>query len=104
MSATSRTRTTAPPTRSAADEASILAETGVRLVPIRKANMCPNTPTERAGLRTFHKAIETVSSQAEAMGVQRLRTRTNAGFDLKVHASVLTLACANMNEQSRFCI
>ncbi len=95
---TSRTRTTAPTTRGADDEASILAETGVRLVPIRKANMCPNTPTERAGLRTFHKAIETVNSQAEAMGgVQRLRTCTNAGFDLKVHASVLALACANMN-------
>ena len=82
---------------SADDEASLLDETGVRLVPIRKRNMCPNTLAERAGLRTFRTAIETVNSQAEAMGLQRLRARTNAGFDLKVHASVLALACANMN-------
>jgi len=82
---------------SAPDEATILAETGVRLVPIRKDNMAPNTAAERAGLRTFRTTIETVNSQAEAMGLQRLRARTNAGFDLKVHASVLALACVNMN-------
>jgi len=82
---------------SASDEATILAETGVRLVPIRKDNMLPNTAAERAGLRTFRTTIETVNSQAEAMGLQRRRARTNAGFDLKVHASVLALACTNMN-------
>ena len=82
---------------SAPDEASILDETGVRLVPIRKGNMAPNTAAERAGLRTFRTTIETVNSQAEAMGVERLRARTNAGFDLKVHASVLALLCTNMN-------
>jgi len=82
---------------SAPDEASILADTGVRLVPIRKGNMAPNTAAERAGLRTFRTTIETVNSQAEAMGLQRLRARTNAGFDLKVSASVLALTCANMN-------
>jgi len=82
---------------SADDEASILAETAVRLVPIRTANLCPNTSAERAGLRTFRKTIETVNSQAEAMGLQRLRARTNAGFDLKVHASVLALAYTNIN-------
>jgi len=42
-------------------------------VPIRKDNMIPNTATERAGLRTFRTVIETVNSQAEAMGLQRLR-------------------------------
>jgi len=31
------------------------------------------------------------------MGIQRLRARTNAGFDLKVSASVLALTCANIN-------
>lgn len=40
--------------------------------------------------------IATVNSQAEAMGVQRLRARTTAGFDLKVHASVLAVACTNL--------
>jgi len=85
------------PYNSASDDASILAETGVRLVPIRKANIAPNTPAKRAGLRTFRTTIETVNSQAEAMGAQRLRARTNAGFDLKVWASVLALICTNMN-------
>ena len=82
---------------SAPDEASILAVTGVHLVPVRKDNMAPNTWAERCGLRTFRKTIETVNSQCEAMGLQRLRARTNAGFELKVQASVLALACANLD-------
>jgi len=82
---------------SAPDEASIRDDTGVRLVPIRKDHMIPHTAAERAGVRTFRTAIETVNSQAEAMGMQHLRARTNAGFDLKVWASVLALTCANIN-------
>ncbi len=82
---------------SATDEVSIATDTDVRLIPIRKDNMAPNTQAERAGLRTFRKTIETVNSQAEALGIQRLRARTNAGFGLKVMASVLALVCANMN-------
>jgi hypothetical protein len=79
------------------DEASILSETGVQLVPLRKDNMAPNTWAERCGVRTFRKTIETVNSQCEAMGLQRLRARTNVGFELKVQVSVLALACANMD-------
>jgi hypothetical protein len=82
---------------SADDEASILAATGVHLVPLRKDNMVPNTWAERCGLRAFRSTIETVNSQCEAMGLQRLRTRTNAGFEIKVQASVLALACANLD-------
>ncbi len=82
---------------SAADEASLRAETGVQLVPLRKDNMVPNTWAERCGLRTFRLTIETVNSQLEAMGLQRLRARTHTGFELKVHASVLALACTNMH-------
>jgi Transposase DDE domain len=82
---------------SADDEASILAATGVHLVPLRKDNMVPNTWAERCGLRAFRTTIETVNSQCEAMGLQRLRARTNAGFELKVQASVLALACANLD-------
>ncbi len=82
---------------SAKDEASIATDTGVRLVPIRKDNMAPHTQAERAGVRTFRKTSETVNSQAEAMSIQRLRARTNAGFGLKVMASVLALVCANVN-------
>jgi len=77
------------------DEAVIEGETGVRLVPIRKANMAPNALDERVGLRTHRKKIEGVNSQLEAWGVQRLHARTNAGFMLKVWASLLALLCVN---------
>src|SRR5215213_699377 len=77
------------------DEATILAETGVRLVPLRKANMRPNLWADKLALRAYRKAIETVNSQLEAMGVQRLHARTTAGRELKVQASLLALACAN---------
>lgn len=80
---------------SADDEAVIAGETGVRLVPIRKANMEPNPVDERAGLRAYRKSIEGVNSQLEAWGVQRLRARTNAGFMLKVWASLFALLCVN---------
>jgi IS5 family transposase len=73
----------------AADEATILADTGVRLVPIRKANMAPNLWADKLALRAYRKRIETLYSQFEAMGVARLRARTNPGLELKVHASLL---------------
>ena len=79
------------------DEATILAETRVRLVPTRKANMRPNLWADKLALRACRKAIETVNSQLEAMGVQRLHARSTAGRELKVHASLLALACANAN-------
>jgi IS5 family transposase len=80
---------------SATDEASILDAVGVRLVPIRKANMRPNPWADKLVLRECRKRIEGLNSQLEAMGVQRLRARTNAGFEIKVHASLLALICVN---------
>ncbi|MCA1709892.1 MAG: IS982 family transposase [Actinobacteria bacterium] len=80
---------------SAKDEASILAEAGVRLVPQRRANMRPNLWADKLAIREFRKRIETLYSQCEAMGLQRLRARTNAGLEIKVHASLLALVCAN---------
>ena len=79
------------------DEASILAHTGVRLVAKRKDNMTPNCPTDEALIRSYRKRIETVNSQLENMGIQRLHVRTNEGFFLKVHASLLALVCANLD-------
>ncbi len=79
----------------AADEATILAETGVRLVPIRKANMAPNAWADKLALRAYRKRIEALYSQLEAMGVQRLRARTNPGLELKLHASLLAATFAN---------
>jgi hypothetical protein len=80
---------------SADDEALLEGETGVRLVPIRKANMAPNPIDERVGLRRYRKKIEGVNSQLEAWGVQRLHARTNEGFMLKVWASLLAVLCVN---------
>src|SRR5215211_7614517 len=82
---------------SAPDEASILAATGVRLVPQRRANMRPNRWADKLALREHRKRIETSHSQLEAMGVQRLRARTNTGFELKVHASLVALAIINFS-------
>ena len=81
----------------AEDEASILADTGVRLVPLRKANMRPNDWADKLVLREYRKRIETLYSQLEAMGTQRLRARTNAGLELKVHAALLAVAVSNAN-------
>lgn len=77
------------------DEASILADTGVRLVPLRKANMRPNLWADKLVLRDHRLRIETSNSQLEAMGIQRLHARTNPGFELKVHASLFALAMTN---------
>ena len=78
-----------------ADEATILADTEVRLVPLRKANMRPNLWADKLALREYRKRLETLYSQLEAMGLQRLRARTNPGFELKLHASLLALTIAN---------
>jgi hypothetical protein len=81
---------------SRSDEATILEETGVRLVPIRRKNMEANEWADEMQLRRYRKSIETVNSQLEKMGVQNLHARSNEGFDIKVHASLLALACANL--------
>jgi hypothetical protein len=79
----------------APDEATILADTGVRLVPIRKANMRPNRWADKLALREYRQRIETLDSQLEAMGLERLRARTNPGLELKVHAAVLAATLTN---------
>ena len=80
----------------AADEATILADTGVRLVPIRTANMRQsNDWADTLALRAYRKRIEVLYRQLEAMGVQRLRARTNPGLELKLHASLLAATIAN---------
>jgi transposase, IS4 family len=84
--------------KSAADEASILAETGVRLVPVRRANMRPHAwVMDDIELRAYRHPIETVNRHLEKMGIERLDARTNAGFERKVHATLIALICTNMN-------
>ncbi len=79
----------------APDEATILADAGVRLVPIRRANMRPNDWDDTLALRAYRKRIEALFSQLEAMGVQRLHARTNPGLELKLHASLLAVTFSN---------
>jgi hypothetical protein len=83
---------------SGADERTLHHETGVRLVPIHKANMRPNSWEERGALQQHRHVVETLNSQAEKMGLERLYARTNAGFDIKVAASVVALVFSNLHK------
>ncbi len=80
-----------------ADEATIWEEVRVKFVPIRKDNMEPNTLEERVMLRKHRKSVESVNSQLERMGVERLYARTNVGFELKVHSSLVAVTLSNAN-------
>jgi hypothetical protein len=60
--------------------------------------MEPNSWEERARLAEYRHGIETLNSQAEKMGLQRLYARTNEGFLLKVEATVLALVFSNIHK------
>ncbi len=79
------------------DAATMLAETGVRLISVRRKNMAPNDWGDEMDLRRYRKSIETRNSQLEKMGVEHLHARTNTGFEIKLHASLLALAVTNFN-------
>lgn len=80
------------------DEITLLTETGVKLVPARRKNMkVQNTLPEFFALQRYRKGIETLNSQLESMGLQRLKARTNEGFFIKVHASLLALTLSNID-------
>ena len=81
---------------SAPDAQTILEETGVRLVSIRRQNMAPNSWADVFDLNLYRKRIETIYSQLDAMGVQRLHARTNPGFELKAWSSLIALAFTNI--------
>ncbi len=83
---------------SLADAESIFEAIGVRLIPIRKATLQPPTwLLDELELREDRHTIETVNSQLEKMGIERLHAQTNSGLDLKVYASLIALACSNLN-------
>lgn len=80
------------------DERTLLAETGVKLVPARRKGMKKqNTLSELFALQRYRHSIETVNSQLENMGAQHLKARTNQGFFIKVHASLLAIICTNLD-------
>lgn len=80
----------------ATDEQTILQATGVRLVPIRKQNMRPHSWADEFDLRRYRRLIETRNSQLANMGLEHLHARTNSGFEIKVLAALLGLACLNL--------
>ena len=67
----------------------------MRLVPIRRANLRPNRWADKLALRACRRRIETLYSQLAAMGLQQLRARTNAGIELKLHATLLAALVTN---------
>lgn len=75
----------------ASSECFLLDDGDVRLVPIRRKNMKPHDWADEYDLRLYRKSIETVNSQLESMGLERLKARTNRGFDIKVQASLIAL-------------
>lgn len=68
----------------------------VRLVPKQRRNMTGNTVEDATLIHTHRSRIETVNSQLEKMGLQRLHARTNPGFAVKVLASLLALTFTNI--------
>jgi len=86
------------------DADSIYAETGVRLVSVRRRNMKPNCWNDDMDLKRYRHLIETRNSQLESMGIQRLHARTNEGFDIKAHASLIALTIQNLFYQSSYYI
>ncbi len=79
------------------DAKTILDETGVKVIAIKRKNMKPNDWLDQLELEEHRKSIETRNSQIEKMGIERLYAKTNDGFEIKVWASIFALAISNMN-------
>ena len=75
---------------------SILEATGVRLIALPRKNMRPLDWIDEYELRQYRMSIETMNSQLESMGLERLHARTHLGFEIKVHSSLLALAFKNL--------
>jgi hypothetical protein len=82
---------------SASDAEAIRATCGVQVIAAPRTNMAPLAWADEFDLRLYRHTIETVNSQLEKMGIERLYARTNPGFMLKVCASMIALACSNIN-------
>lgn len=69
----------------------ISARAGVRLIPKYCKNMRGNSQEDQQLIRQHRTTIETVNSQLEKMGIQRLHARSQLGFGLKIIASLVAL-------------
>lgn len=67
----------------------------IRLIPRSRRNMCPNSPEDVLLIRQHRPVIETLFSQLEKMGIQRLHARTINGLDLKLLASLAAVTFSN---------
>ena len=79
------------------DELMVYVSGNVRLIPKYRKNMRGNSQKDAALIRKHRSMIETVNSQLEKMGLQRLHARTNEGVALKVLASLTALSLTNVN-------
>lgn len=77
------------------DEILAYVNGGIRLIPQYRKNMRGNSPEDALLLKQHRYTIETVNSQLEKMGLQRLHARTNAGVALKVLAALVALPFTN---------
>ena len=68
----------------------------VRLIPKQRRNMRGNSREDVHLIRQHRSMIETVNSQLEKMGVQRLHARTTPGFILKLLSSLTALTFAHV--------
>ena len=64
---------------------------GVRLIPTYRKNMRGNSREDLSMIRQHRSMIETINSQLEKMGIQRLHARTQLGFGVKIFASLVAL-------------
>lgn len=88
---------------SATDELSLSQDTEFGLIPVRRHNRkSQHRWADEYHSRQYHHIVETFNSQLEKMGLERLYARSNARFDLKVHASFLTLAFTKLYWQSEY--
>jgi IS5 family transposase len=78
------------------DELLAYRDGGIRLVAKYRKNMRGNSPEDAKLIRQHRSMIETVNSQLEKMGLQRLHARSNAGIALKVLAYLLALTFTNL--------
>ena len=67
----------------------------IRLIPRSRRNMSPNSPEDILLIRQHRPTVETLFSQLEKMGVQRLHARTTSGIDLKLLASLAAVTFSN---------
>lgn len=75
------------------DETILALLSGIQMIPERHSRLNQqNTSGQKRCLRRYRNAIETAHSLLQRMGVQRLHAVTQAGFGLKVYASLFVLA------------